>query len=690
MAGLQSTLKLTLLDNVTAGARRVTGALSGIERHASAFGGIAGRLAAFAGAYIGVTEGFDRTYAAASKMQAAMTEIGIKANLSQTQLGSMQQRLAALAPKVNQTTTELVSGVDAMLTMGLAADKAIGAIPAIGKAATATGASVQDLSNASTSAMQNLGVLPEEVTKMLDGMAYAGNAGAFELRDMAQYFPQLTASAQFLGIKGVAGVNDMAAALQIARRGAGDASTAANNLANFMDKIVTPQTVKNFKKFGVDVTKELQYAKKKGISPIEHFIKLIDAKTNGGQSDLLTQIFGDKQVMDFVRPMIAGYQDYLKIRDQANAAQGTVDAAYAQRMESNAEKVKAFQLRIENLGTSIGAGLLKPVADAADYLNGIIDSLGERFTIFDRLKYAMQGFANGFGADGLGGITKDLEEFFFGVKNGSSAADQAGRIFMKFKEWGAAVREFTDAIKNNPIGKFLVDISGSALKYVVAAGAISMLATSLLSLARGAAALTGITSAVGIIKAIAGATGKGGGGGTPTAPGAKAPATGGFWSLSRILGAINYAELVAAIPNNKADLEKFMAENKASADVLDKQISQYLPSFMQGNKQQVIPGYTGTEAQLAAQRGVGYTPLMAAVDGAARPVAIDASSIAAMTQPSGVQDVKVTNQQPVTVSVSNSISITGVSSPEAAADAAASKMGQAVKAAVESSFRAGG
>lgn len=687
MAGLQSTLKLTLLDNVTAGARRVTGALSGIERHSSGLTAFAGRLAAFAGAYIGVTEGFDRTYAAASKMQAAMTEIGIKANLSQTQLGSMQQRLAALAPKVNQTTTELVSGVDAMLTMGLAADKAMGAIPAIGKAATATGASVQDLSNASTSAMQNLGVLPEEVTKMLDGMAYAGNAGAFELRDMAQYFPQLTASAQFLGVKGVAGVNDMAAALQIARRGAGDASTAANNLANFMDKIVTPQTVKNFKKFGVDVTKELQYAKKKGISPIEHFIKLIDAKTNGGQSDLLTQIFGDKQVMDFVRPMIAGYQDYLKIRDQANAAQGTVDAAYAQRMESNAEKVKAFQLRIENLGTSIGAGLLKPVADAADYLNGIIDSLGERVTIFDRMEQALSGFASGFGSDGLGGIAKDLEQFFFGVKDGSAAADELGRIFARFQSWGRSVREFTEAIKNNPIGKFLIEVAGSTLKYFLAAAAIGAVASSMWKLAQAASRLSGLTSAVEVVKSLNGAASPGGKPGAPVPPDNKPPG-GGMWSLGRILGLINYAELVAAIPNNKADLERFMADNKASTDVLDKQIRQYIPSFLYRDKPQQIPGYTGTEAQLAAQRGVGYTPLMAAVDGAARPVAIDASSIAAMTQPSGVQDVKVTNQQPVSVSVSVSQTISGSGDPQAVGAAAAAGVGQQVKAAVESSFGA--
>ncbi|MGO7976027.1 hypothetical protein ACC705_34200, partial [Rhizobium ruizarguesonis] len=69
-----------------------------------------------------------------------MTEIGIKADLSQTQLGQLQARLQKLAPQVNQLVPAHTEGVDTMLTMGLAANDARTAIPAVGKAATATGA----------------------------------------------------------------------------------------------------------------------------------------------------------------------------------------------------------------------------------------------------------------------------------------------------------------------------------------------------------------------------------------------------------------------------------------------------------------------------------------------------------------------------------------------------------------------
>ncbi|MNL60143.1 hypothetical protein D3C87_1839300 [compost metagenome] len=65
---------------------------------------------------------------------------------------------------------------------------------------------------------------------------------------------------------------------------------------------------------------------------------------------------------------------------------------------------------------------------------------------------------------------------------------------------------------------------------------------------------------------------------------------------------------------------------------------------------------------------------------------IDASSIAAMTQPSGVQNVMVTNPQAPNVTVHAPITITGVSDPQAAASSAASQLGEATKRAVSSGW----
>jgi TP901 family phage tail tape measure protein len=519
MAQLQSTLKLTLLDQVSNRAKHISRTLDGLNRQTHGMLAMTRNVAAFAGAYFGITEGIEHTYTAASKMQASLAEVGIKAGLSNTALEAMQRQLTALSPKVNQTTADLLSGVDSMVTLGLATDKAMASIPAIAKAATATGASISDLSSASTSAIQNMGVLPEQVTKMLDAMALAGNAGAFELRDMAQYFPQLTASAKTLGIDGVDGVADLAAALQIARRGSSDASTAANNLSDFMSKIVTPQTVKNFKKFGVNVTAELKKAHKNGISPIEHFIKLLDEKTQGGKGELLTQIFGDKQTLDFIRPMIADFKEYVRIREEAERANGTVDSAFSKRMETNAEKVKALKIAVDNLGTSIGANLLTPVGDAAKYFADIFNTLDQRSTVFDRIGTSLDGFLNGLGFDGaksFGEAMKSLDKFLFGVKDGSKAADEIGGIFAKFQGYGQQVKQFGDdvadavakverflGLKPGKAGEVVSELSSWGFKLGAAAIGIGLAAGAISGLVRALIKLSGVGLLIGGAKGIA-------------------------------------------------------------------------------------------------------------------------------------------------------------------------------------------
>jgi len=57
-----------------------------------------------------------------------------------------------------------------------------------------------------------------------------------------------------------------------------------------------------------------------------------------------------------------------------------------------------------------------------------------------------------------------------------------------------------------------------------------------------------------------------------------------------------------------------------------------------------------------------------------------------MIQPTGVQQVAVTNPQPVSVVVQNTFTITEAASAQATASAVAAQSGAAAKAAVEASF----
>ena len=752
MAQLQSTLKLTLLDQVSARARHINKSLEGLQRRTSGMLAFSRNIAAIGATYLGATAGIDGTYVAAQKMEAALAEIGIKAGLTNEHLQAMHRQLTALSPKVNQTTTDLVAGVDAMVTLGLATDKAQASIPAIAKAATATGSSIADLASASTSAIQNLGVAPEQITKMLDAMTLAGNAGAFEMRDMAQHFASLTAQAQSLGIVGVDGVSDLAAALQIARRGAADASSAATNLSNFMGKILSPEVSKNFKKFGVDVTKELKKAHKQGISPIEHFIKLVDEKTKGGQADLLGQLFGDQQVQAFIRPMIKDFKDYIAIREQAERATGTVDAAYARRMQTNAEKTKALRIQIENLGESVGAKLLTPVGDFAKHLSDILATLGERVTVFDRISTSIQGFTKGLGIGGLSDIGKAMEEFIFGVRDGSKAADEMGGIFARFEGYGKSIREFglslkqgiedfetAMGIKPGTILETLEKVGGMGFKLALAGVGIGIAAAAVKKLSGALYWLSGASTAVGILKTIADLSGKFGGGATASALGTAATASGtaygqlfaaaaGSAIAAGILVALRELDPKGDLWGTTTDFDAWVKEKTGWSPSQDGwspgQVADELLPFRKGAKtlyNLMFPDIDpGTKSRpdpggydMSARSAYANSPAgvaEAAVANARRPpalmtgtsehhgkmrddanmgsrtirTALDSASISALLQPSGVQDVREINKQPPNITVQQSITITGVVDPKAAAAASMSEAGEKIKAAVES------
>jgi TP901 family phage tail tape measure protein len=477
-----------------------------------------------AGAYIGVSKAMDGTLGAARTFEAQLREIAIKGDLTESAMKMFGQRITSLSPITNQMTDDLVKAADAMISYGLDTARTADAVPAIARAATASGAAIDDLAKSSATLMQSFNVDPAEIAKTLDMMVEAGNQGAFELRDMSQYFPSLVAGARSLGMEGTKGVADLAAALEIARRGAGDSATAANNLENVLQKAMSPNAIKNFRKFGVDIRKELERAAKKGASPLERLIDLVDKTTKHGRADLLGEIFQDKQVQEGLRPLMHDLKDYRRLRGEIERADGAAARAYARRMDNANEKLKAFNIRVQNIGRSLGERMLDPLGNAAERMTHVLDTLDVRISVFDKVKTAISGFTRGLGfesaGEALSRFAEILENGIFGkieVQDG----ERLGRLFEKFRQWGDAVRSFSKAVVDNPIGRFIGDMAGYGFQLMVASSAIGVLASALWKLGKAAAFLSGLTAVVGIVKGLGRVGGLLAGAGTAVVTGGK-------------------------------------------------------------------------------------------------------------------------------------------------------------------------
>jgi TP901 family phage tail tape measure protein len=442
MATQTTRLIVELLDRVSGPARGVANSLRGITRtvrHATggaitladrldaamsrnnrAIDAARGRMLDAVGTLYVLKTALNAPVASAQELERALAELGAKGNFSAAQLKEIGSTAKATSVQVNQSTTDIIRAQDFLVGMGLDVERSTKAMPSIGRAATATGASLEDLSKAGFAAMSNLGIAAQDLARSFDIMAAAGKAGGFELKDMAQYLPSITALASSKGMTGQQGLSEIAAALQIVRRGAGDSAEAATNFNNILQKINSNDAIKNFAKQGIDIQRVLKDAAAKGADPLEAALRAIDKAIKGDMSRL-GEIFADAQVQKGLLPLLTGLDDYIRLRDEAAKASGVVDKDFVRMMETGVEKMKAFQISMQNLQASIGNALIPVLGNAAGALRPLLQGLisivdahpriaGALVAItagFIGLKAAMSGFSY-LGLMGKGGLLAGL------------------------------------------------------------------------------------------------------------------------------------------------------------------------------------------------------------------------------------------------------------------------------------------
>ncbi len=324
----------------------------------------------------GSTYSFARIAMHNAEFEHAVTMMANSGGLNDRQKSGLRSQLAAESSLTNQYKDELLGGVDFLVGKGLQANKAVKAIHQIGMAATATGASIEDLSATSFAMMANMGITQQQLAASLDIVASAGEQGGFELRNMARYFPSLTAQAQALGMHGKEGVASIGAALQIAMKGAGTEGEAANNLQNFLAKITSKDVVSNLKKHNVSVQDVFEQAKINGKNPLVEIIRKINDVTSGDPF-ILNEIFGDMQVKNFLNPMMANMAEFDNIYRKSMAANGLIAHHFSVVMGDTTEKLKNVKRESINMGDAF-ASSLKPEIDAALDIFGALAAAGTR------------------------------------------------------------------------------------------------------------------------------------------------------------------------------------------------------------------------------------------------------------------------------------------------------------------------
>jgi len=323
----------------------------------------------------------------ASEFESTLSDIGKTAGSSQKDILKLADSLKQLSmpSKTNLAPSVLAKGVQDLVAQGLKLDDAVASIETLGKVAVATNSDLTDVTKTGFQLQSALKIKPTELKETFDALAFAGKAGAFELKDMAQFMPTIASAAASLGIQGKDGAVALASMMQMVRKDAPGAAEASTRLTDALLKMTAPESVKNFKKFGVDIEAVLKNAVKNGINPMDAAIKEL-IRVTGNDPFKLSQIFGDKEAKLALMSLMKYKEEYEKLKALAGgtAAAGTIQADFDKSLKTFDQQFKSLTNAGEILALSLGntlmpvlTALIKEITPIVTGISNLVQGMGQ-------------------------------------------------------------------------------------------------------------------------------------------------------------------------------------------------------------------------------------------------------------------------------------------------------------------------
>ena len=355
------------------------GAVRSLQQLNAAVKGVTATIGSLAAA-LGAGFALQQVIRTASEFESTLSDIGKTAGSSQKDILKLADSLKQLSMpgRTNLAPSVLAKGVQDLVAQGLKLDDAVASIETLGKVAVATNSDLTDVTKTGFQLQSALKIKPTELKETFDALAFAGKAGAFELKDMAQFMPTIASAAASLGIQGKDGAVALASMMQMVRKDAPGAAEASTRLTDALLKMTAPESVRNFKKFGVDIEAVLKNAVKKGVNPMDAAIKEL-MRVTGNDPFKLSQIFGDKEAKLALMSLMKYREEYEKLKALAGgaAAAGTIQADFEASLKTFNQQLQSLTNAGEILALGLGNTLLPILARLIEEILPIVNGVAE-------------------------------------------------------------------------------------------------------------------------------------------------------------------------------------------------------------------------------------------------------------------------------------------------------------------------
>ncbi|BBF06628.1 phage tail tape measure protein [Haemophilus influenzae] len=198
---------------------------------------------------------------------------------------------------VGGNTDMALSALDGMIKNGLSFEQAETTLPTAQKmmiAGQASGDQVGSLRKV----LSDYGFKGDELQKALEVTLQSGFDGKFEVSDMIQHLPNLLAISKNNGFHGLEDYKYLLSMTQVAANQSGSNDTAANNVANYLNKLNSNDTIERLKKVDISNKKGLQ-----GIDLAKSYQRGLAAGNNPSQV-----------MVDIAETLLKSDQEYVRLQ----------------------------------------------------------------------------------------------------------------------------------------------------------------------------------------------------------------------------------------------------------------------------------------------------------------------------------------------------------------------------------------
>lgn len=284
----------------------------------------------------------------------------------------------------------------------------------LAKAAKASGASIEELSNVASSMKATMGLSADEVSKYFNALIIQGEAGSYTLQKFAGEGKGLLASLASFGVKGADQFANFGAYLQVMNAQIKSEAELTTSVSALFSELI--QKSKDLKKIGVNVVDS-----KGEINKFDDIMRQLMTKTNGDVRKI-SAIFGASSIKA-LQPIMAEYKNGWKTIDSITKSgvngmtnTDTLDKYYEKASNSFVGSIGKMKAVASQFADTQLTGPVEKLTDVLKYLSENQGLVTAGFQTMKVAALALGAVKIGGLVKSVGGLAKDIKGIWSGKK----------------------------------------------------------------------------------------------------------------------------------------------------------------------------------------------------------------------------------------------------------------------------------